>query len=430
MKDSVALRRYRQRHMEEDLPGDISGESRWQQVLVLPAYRESPTLLEVLQQLPRGGARSLVILVLNRPDEDSDTRANEDLRAAIEARMPGAQASPPIMPLNKHTELFLLDLEQLRGPTPASQGVGLARKAGCDLALEWMARGVITSEWICSTDADAMLPDDYYNRLDGTNDDAVAAVFPFRHIPDGEDAVDRATALYELRLHHHVLGLDHAGSPYAFHSLGSCLAVRAEAYAQVRGFPKRAGAEDFYLLNKLAKLGPINRLTGSPIRIRSRQSSRVPFGTGPAVQAIATGVQSEAERIFYHPLCYVALRALLQGLDELAAKPGVDIVTLLSERGLPMSVATSARDALAALGLQQALEHCRRQGKSPASFERHFHQWFDGFLTLKFVHALRDSGWPMQSLAQLATLQPCLWPTPGQDIEQLRSAVERHWNWR
>lgn len=430
MNDSVALRRYRQRHMEADLPLRISGESRWRQVLVLPAYRESPALLEHLRKLPVGDGRSLVILVLNRPDRDSGADANRALRARIGAGMHGIEASPTTMPLNPHTDLFLLDLEKLRGPTPASQGVGLARKAGCDLALEWTAQGVITGQWIGSTDADALLPNDYYDQLDGTPDDAVAAVFPFRHIPGGDEDVDRATALYELRLHHHVLGLEYAGSPYAYHALGSCLAVTAEAYAQVRGFPKRAGAEDFYLLNKLAKLGPIARLTGSSVRIRSRQSSRVPFGTGPAVQAIATAGHATAGQIFYHPLCYAALRSLLQAVDELAAKPGSDIIALLSQQGLPMPEAETAKNALEAMGLRHALEHCRRQGKSPGGFQRHFHQWFDGFLTLKFIHALRDSGWPMQSLAQLATLQPFLWPTPDQDIEQLRSSVERHWQWR
>ena len=84
-----------------------------------------------------------------------------------------------------------------------------------------------------------------------------------------------ATALYELRLHHYVLGLEYAGSPYAYHTLGSCLAVKADAYAQVRGFPKRAGAEDFYLLNKLAKLGAMPRLQGRCIRIiRCNQFAR------------------------------------------------------------------------------------------------------------------------------------------------------------
>jgi hypothetical protein len=57
-----------------------------------------------------------------------------------------------------------------------------------------------------------------------------------------------------------------------------------------------------------------------------------------------------------------------------------------------------------------ALAHCRRQGATPAQFLRHFHQWFDGFRSLKFIHALRSSGWPDQTLQQLRDLQPGFWP--------------------
>ena len=228
----------------------------------------------------------------------------------------------PVQCLNPHTDLYLHDMEALYGPTPAALGVGLARKTGCDLALQWMAAGGISGQWLCSTDADATLPADYFEQLDSAAPDAVAAVFPFRHVPGGDEACDTATALYELRLHHYVLGLEYAGSPYAFHTLGSCLAIRASAYAQVRGFPKRAGAEDFYLLNKAGQTRA--RLPGCPahcIELQSRRSSRVPFGTGPAVAAILSAAQPHEAAIFYHPQCFEALRALLASLPELAHAP-------------------------------------------------------------------------------------------------------------
>ncbi len=213
--------------------------------------------------------------------------------------------------------------------------------------------------------------------------------------------------------------------PYAYHTLGSCLAVRASAYAHVRGFPKRAGAEDFYLLNKLAKLGPIARLSGSSIELQSRRSSRVPFGTGPAVEPSSQAAQPRETALFYHPCCFDALRALLAGLPELAHAPEQDMAQLLVRQGLDESLAEQARLALAAQGLQSALAHCQRQSTSSDQFQRQFHQWFDAFRTLKFIHAIRDAGWPQQSLTQLDTLPPNLWPTaimPPHDIDQLRAA--------
>jgi hypothetical protein len=390
-----------------------------------------------------------VILVLNRPDADPDSQANALLRAAVgELAIASEQPDEPLIySLNTHTDLYLHDMENPDGPIPggpllggplladtipAAQGVGLARKTGCDIALKWMSEGAINGEWIHSTDADAVLPQDYFQQLDSGNQQAVAAVYPFRHIPGADHNCDEATALYELRLHHYVLGLEYAGSPYAYHTLGSCLAVKAGAYAQVRGFGKRAGGEDFYLLNKLAKLGAVVKLTGKCIELQSRHSRRVPFGTGPAVEKIAGNEHPEELPLFYHPLCFAALRALLTVIPDLQHTDAKDLSGLLGRRGLERSLAQASSEAIDAMGLEAALTHCRRQGKNPEQFLRQFHQWFDAFRSLKFIHAIRDAGWPQQSLPQLVSLQPQLWPAGERgprDVEGLRKAVSQHWGW-
>jgi len=425
MRDGVALQRYLQRHIETGLPRHRFTAAHWRQVLVLPAYREAPALLQTLTQLPAAQGRTLVILVLNRPDSEGDPQANAELRTAIvDSPLPREQRDTvSIHCLNPHTDLYLLDMEALYGTTPAALGVGLARKTGCDLALQWMAAGGISGQWLCSTDADATLPADYFEQLDGAPPDAVGAVFPFRHVPGEEPACDIATSVYELRLRHYVRGLEYAGSIYAYHTLGSCLAIRASAYAHVRGFPQRAGAEDFYLLNKLAKLGPIARLSGDCIQLQSRRSSRVPFGTGPAVEAIISAGQPHEAGLFYHPRCFEALRALLAGLPELTLAPAQDMAQLLVRHGLDEVLAQQAQLSLAGLGIEAALAHCQRQSTSSDQFQRQFHQWFDAFRTLKFIHAIRAGGWPDQSLTQLDALQPQLWPTATEAasyIEQLR----------
>lgn len=434
MRSSVALQRYLQRHIEAGLPDYRFVAPRWQQVLVLPAYRESPDLLERLAALPENAGRTLLILVLNRPDSDDDPLANAALRHALDANAlhSARRSSVALHRLNDHTDLYLHDLEAARGPTPAAMGVGLARKAGADLALRWMCAGGIEGDWLCSTDADATLPPDYFLRLEQAAPEAAAAVYPFRHVPGSEQDCNAATAVYELRLHHYVLGLEYAGSPYAWHSLGSCMAIRAGAYAQVRGFPRRAGAEDFYALNKLAKVGAISRLQGRCVELQSRHSARVPFGTGPAVRAIAAAKQPEEAALFYHPACFVALRAVLASLPRLASTPHGAIAQLLLETGLEAELAQRSYEALEALGVARALQHCRRHGKSIAQFQRQFQQWFDGFRTLKFIHALRDAGWAQQSLRELHNLGPSLWPddaTPPADVENLRAVIRAHWRW-
>jgi hypothetical protein len=433
MACSTARNRYLLRYGEAGLPGCPPNAGPWHQVLVIPACDEPPALVGRLRRLPAGTGRSLVIVLLNRPDSDHDPRRNAPLRSALQqltAAGTGPAGTPPVVPLNRHTDLYWHDIERLMGPTPAARGVGLVRKTGCDIALKWMEQGAIHGDWLHTTDADALLPEDYFRRLECAR--GVAAVFPFCHTPGPDAACNLATALYELRLHHYVLGLQYAGSPYAWHSLGSCLAFTALAYAQVRGFPRRAGAEDFYLLNKLTKVGAVERATGECILLDSRHSRRVPFGTGPAVAEICAAAQPRELPLFYHPACFEALRALLAALPALPGQSPAALPGLLAARGLAAPLCRASAHLLERMGLEGALAHCQRHGKTTVQFQRHFHQWFDAFRTLKFIHGLRDSGWPSLPLAALQTLTPELWPAADvhpREIEALRLGARRYWGW-
>lgn len=182
------------------------------------------------------------------------------------------------------------------------------------------------------------------------------------------------------------------------------------------------------MLNKLAKIGPISRLSGQCIQLQSRHSSRVPFGTGPAVAAIIATGRPEDAQIFDHPRCFEALAALLLSLPELAQAPDAALSQLFVKRGLDATVAKQANNALQTLGIQSGLSHCQRQSRSSPQFQRQFHQWFDAFRTLKFIHLMRDAGWEQQSLTQLDAVKPNLWPAitqPPQTIAPLQGAISR-----
>lgn len=446
MKRNTALARYLESYIEPNLPEPPAGAPPWQHVVVIPAYAESPTLLDRLKSITGGSERTLIIVVLNRPepghtpadrpaqDNSSPPSAadNQPLRHAIGTLKRTFPDTPEMSDLDESTQLYLLDMERTLGTTPAAQGVGVARKLGCDLALLWRSMGYINSEWICSSDADATLPPDYFQRLIQTTPDTAAAVFPFAHVAGQNTATDQATKLYELRLHHYVLGLEYAASPYAFHTLGSALAIKANQYAQVRGFPKRAGGEDFYLLNKAAKTGSVARLPGSAIEIISRASTRVPFGTGPAVEKILGCDEGSRPAIFYHPHCFEALRAWLEAAQALYYEPLNKLPRLLQDAGLTLEASSATHSALIAMGVEAAVTHCHKQGKSPEQFTRQFHQWFDGFRTLKLIHALRESSWPDQTLDAVVKLQPSLWPgcnAARGDVDALRENAQKHWHW-
>lgn len=370
-----------------DAPQQLS--TAWQNVLVIPAYRESPAFIHNLQAFCKSQQGLLVIVVLNRPESDTDTNSNKPLRDAIHA-LPPSHLSANLFSLGANNHLLLIDRERQVGATPAQQGVGAARKLGCDSALQWILQGCIASDWICCTDADARLPEDYFSRLPRAQHFS-AAVFPYTHeqlpMHHAHYRIAQATQVYERRLYQYVNGLKRAGSPYAFHTLGSAMAVSADCYAKVRGFPKRAGAEDFYLLNKLAKLKPVASLDGQPIRIAPRDSDRVPFGTGPAVKALLAQDDLDSAEIFYDERVFDGLKAVLDSAGDLFDKNNT-LASVFSE--VDRELRDVLVEQLTALGIDKALEHCRQQSADRQSFLRHFHQWFDGFRSLKLIRGLEQ----------------------------------------
>ncbi len=427
MLANKVITKYLSRYAEADLPA--APTAHWHDVLVLPAYRENPALLRQISDYLPDSTSVLVILVLNRPASDGDRQANAALRLATE-QLGACEGQPHLHPLQGGHHVYLMDLETRIGPIPDSLGVGLARKQGSDLALAWQQTGCIESPWIAQTDADAILPSDYFERLNSASGSTVT--FPFYHGAGPSEAVNAATQFYELRLHDYVLQLERAGSPWAWHALGSCMAVHRDAYAGVRGFPRRAGGEDFYLLAKTAKLGTLNRLGGHCTVLESRESSRVPFGTGPAVSRLL-GSQDDLIDVplFYARASFIALAACLQLPDRCGA---LDLRGRLSDQlavQLPEKLARQTALALAQMNIDRLLAHCEKQGLRDETYRRHFHEWLDAFRTLKLLHLLRDAGHEDRSLRQLSDEQH-IWPGDyaGTDPAHIGVLCRQHWGWR
>ena len=182
----------------------------------LQRYAEPSATLEV----PGTHRRALVIPVKDEPEIPAVAVAPDVLKIVVV----NDQAELPKIP-----GAFVVDAR-------AERGVGLARKIGCDLALSLWTRGQLREPWIHTTDADAVPPAEAF---DADPPDAVALSLPLWHEPCGDPRIDRATVLYEVWLRYYVAGLGWAGSPWAFLTVGSAMAMRAEAYAAVRGVPRR-----------------------------------------------------------------------------------------------------------------------------------------------------------------------------------------------
>lgn len=362
----------------------------------IPAYNEALEFVQRSLTFLSRHPSTLAIIVLNRPDSDVGVSTQNSINKTLIED----QAKPlwrnqhlqfhSVKTRDKPSAILLIDRFDTGEPIPQKQGVGLARKIAADIALALIDRRIIDSPWIYSTDADTLLPNNYFELPTGaTNNSTAAFILAYKHIASGDTTIDQATQVYEQRLKTYVQGLKFAGSPYAFNTVGSTLCISARHYAMVRGFPKRAAGEDFYLLNKLRKTAAVKELTEPVVQIQSRISSRTPFGTGPAVAELLDGGAPNSAEIFYHPQLFVLLKQLLQGFENITAgfsdeqKTVPDWQAIFADSKVILS-------ALEAMDFNQAITHCIENSRSQQQFTTHLMHWFDSFRTLKWLHFARD----------------------------------------
>ena len=83
-----------------------------------------------------------------------------------------------------------------------------------------------------------------------------------------------------------------------------------EAYVKVEGMNKRKAAEDFYFLEKLAKIYPIGEIKSTSVHPSKRGSWRVPFGTGRSVDRYLSNTRDEY--LLYDPKSFMILKTWLE----------------------------------------------------------------------------------------------------------------------
>ena len=409
-----AARKYLARHAEPEagLARELGGRfGRFGHGLAIPSHAEGSRIADCLATIPPGPRGPvLTVVVVNAPAgaraevREANQRSLDEIRQRYgQAENLSSTASTFAHPAGA---LLVVDRSSEQ-PLPERQGVGLARKIGADLLLALAEEKRLDSPWIHCTDADARLPDDYFEQVNGAGgSDTAALLYRFRHMADTDARTHEAALQYEVSLRYYVLALRFAGSPHAFHSIGSTLALHANAYARVRGFPRREAAEDFHLLNKLAKVGRIGQLSGAPLGLSSRTSFRVPFGTGAAIGRLLETAETPLHT--YHPAVFHHLRAWQRTLSRILSGHGPDG----NLRGLVLEDAAEDTEVdgerlVEALERGGALARAEQAISAPTgTARRQLLDGFDGLRTLKLVHSLRDLGLadlPLRTALEMAS---------------------------
>lgn len=363
--------------------------------VVVPIFDETPLCLDRLVRAieePKTSSCRLVIAVFNAPSSAAPDQRERTTRLMKALRARGPSSEPfgsrsmtlveapfrSICGTPRAIDLLVVDATAGEFGLRPKEGVGRARKLGADLALALFVRGSLQSPMLGCTDADAQLPPSYFSELEAKQQ-ASALLFPFAHQKSNDFALDLGMAQLEATFRYYVLGLSYAGSPYAYQSLGSAMAVSLPHYAAVRGFPNRQAGEDFHLLSKLAQLQDLRRVKIDEIQIFTRVSARVPFGTGPRLaQWLEQHHDKRTSMLTYDPQIFVALKQFLERMKQAAMLGDLD-----SE---PRLHAVDHEVESAFARLLPSLATC----PSDAHRLRRVHEQFDALATLQFIH--RQSG--------------------------------------
>ena len=352
--------------------------------VVVPSLAEAVNLPQMLESLSRNPAalleRFIILIVVNqRADASADETADN-------------LATLNTLPLWKQqyrlSNLFWVDAASTGRELPPKQGVGLARKIGLDLALPLLDYGGGDEPLLICLDADTLVQPDYLPAI--TRHFAMTAAggasIPYRHRPAADLAGQSAIDRYELFIRSYVLGLELAGSPYAFHTVGSAMACRASAYVASGGMNRRLAGEDFYFLQQLYKTSGVAPLAGTVVHPSPRSSHRVPFGTGRAVGDMLA--EGEQRLTFYQPVVFSILEEWLACVSN---SPETDAASLLNSAARINPV---LHEFLEQAGFGDSWGNLRKHNHDSARLTAAFHSWFDSFRTMRLIHELSDRAYP------------------------------------
>ena len=273
-------------------------------------------------------------------------------------------------------------------------GVGLARKIGMDEALYRFGSIGYNGGIIC-LDADCRVAPNYLETLEQVfAQGAHATSIFFEHRLDAGPALNQGILQYELFLRYYVTALRFAGYPYAYHTIGSSMAVRAETYAISGGMNRRKAGEDFYFLHKVAPLGKYYEITHTAVYPSSRTSHRVPFGTGKAQQKWLD--QASNSLLTYDPQTFIDLKAFLGITRQLFQANAASL------KGIYENLPASIQAFFGWEELWSQVNILNKQTAQLESFLKRWFHWLDGLRVLKYVHFARDEFYPEVDVREAA----------------------------
>lgn len=265
-------------------------------------------------------------------------------------------------------------------------GVGWARK----LCMDEAARRLDHAGIIVCLDADCTVEPNYLLEIEaafsGSSTMDAASIY-FEHDYGFLDENARNAIIeYELHLRYLVHAQRWCGFPFAFHTVGSSMAVRRNAYLSQGGMNTRRAGEDFYFLHKFIENSRLFDIKTTCVYPSARLSDRVPFGTGRAMQKLMLDDRVWKTTHFRTFEMIKPLFSSIQALWENLPSIGKDYKGLAQKINLEESLV----GYLESIHFLSELALIRSNTGGYHAFYKRFFRYFNAFSMIRYMHFMRD----------------------------------------
>ena len=379
---------------------ELSEKKSYNNIIVIPAIQEYENILRLLKSLVQNNNKyfneTLVIFVVNNlksshEDVIQDNRKSLEFIRDIISEETGGDLINEIH--LAELNVGFIDASSKNFELPEKDGgVGLARKIGMDIALTHFDYSNKEKKILICLDADCTVENNYLTSIvQSFNQSNIhAAYVDYEHILPPSEKEQHAIICYEIFLRYYVLGLIFANSPFAFPTIGSTMICDYESYIRIGGMNKKKAAEDFYFMEKLAKITTIKKIDSTKVYPASRGSWRVPFGTGQRVNRYFAGTHEEY--LLYNPKSFDVLKKWLHGFNSLEILGADEYLKNAKE------IHPALYSFLIENSFHESWEKILLNSKTDEQIQKQKMIWFDGFRTLKLIHFLRNNGFPLVNM--------------------------------
>lgn len=372
---------------------ESSAPNKFNNIIVIPAIQEFENILQLLESFLQNDnmhfGETLLVFVINNlatssDDVKEDNHKSLELLRNIISNNGGNELANRI--IGSGLNIGVVDAASCGYELPEKEGgVGFARKVGMDLSLSFFNYKSSSKNVMICLDADCTIEQNYLTSIvEAFQDPNInAAYVNYEHpLPEHEED-KRAIICYEIFLRYYVLGLKYANSPFAFPTIGSTMICDYESYVKIGGMNKKKAAEDFYFMEKLAKIVQIIKIDSTKIYPASRGSWRVPFGTGQRVNRFSAGTHEEY--ILYDPKSFDVLKEWLSVFSSTETMTATEYLNKARE------INTTLYTFLVQNSFEKSWSNILQSSKTHTQIEKQKINWFDGFRTLKLIHFIRDN---------------------------------------